>query len=291
MGENSTHQFSASEYQDLVGAVRDLVSMTVPAGGRCLVISRGDEELVRFEHQEAWHFPRGDDGGYAGFHPESGEQAIDHLRSLHDQGARYLIIPATSLWWLDFYSNFADYLAHNATTVCRDPSAHVYALRDRHGLQPASPDGVARPLGRLLSGILPAGASVAVVSSGDSRLLALDGCSAQHFPQGVGGTYISDLEGGTAAALAQLVELRDRGVKYLMVPSIAPSWLDTHSDFLEQVERTYACVAHRRHVGTLYALDGLQDEAPQSIRAPEAGADHLAAPSTSRLRRFLKKLR
>jgi glycosyltransferase involved in cell wall biosynthesis len=92
--------------------VHDTVAAAVPAGaGPIVVVSRGDEDLVRFDGHVGWHFPRSDEGGYAGYYPEDSDAAIRHLEDLRRLGARYLVVPASSSWWLDHYAGFRDYLA------------------------------------------------------------------------------------------------------------------------------------------------------------------------------------
>jgi hypothetical protein len=75
-----------------------------------LVASKGDEDLVRLEGYRGWHFPRDEWGSYAGHHPASSVEAIGHLRHLYEQGARYLVFPATAAWWLDHYRELAEIL-------------------------------------------------------------------------------------------------------------------------------------------------------------------------------------
>ena len=92
--------------------VQATVAAALPrGGGPIVVVSRGDEELVRFEGHVGWHFPRSDEGGYAGYYPEDSDAAIRHLEDLRRRGAHYFVVPASSSWWLDHYAGFRDYLA------------------------------------------------------------------------------------------------------------------------------------------------------------------------------------
>src|SRR5262245_51083889 len=97
-------------YQELVKDVRASVRACVPPGAVVLIASKGDEDLVRIDGLRAWHFPRDEWGSYAGHHPASSLEAIVHLRQLYAQGARYLVFPATSGWWLEHYRELADLL-------------------------------------------------------------------------------------------------------------------------------------------------------------------------------------
>ena len=102
---------SRRQYAGLVEDVRACIRTHVPPGAVVLVVSKGDEDLVRVEGYRGWHFPRDEWGSYAGHHPGSSAEAIGHLRHLYGLGARYLVIPASAAWWLDHYRELADVLA------------------------------------------------------------------------------------------------------------------------------------------------------------------------------------
>jgi GT2 family glycosyltransferase len=97
-------------YRSLVERVRAAVGEAVPAGASVLVVSRGDRDLVRLGDRAGGHFPQDAQGGYLGHHPRDSEQAIAHLEELRRGGAQYLVLPATSYWWLEHYAGFAEHL-------------------------------------------------------------------------------------------------------------------------------------------------------------------------------------
>ena len=72
--------------------------------GIVVVISKGDDALLEWAGRRGWHFPQDATGGYAGYYPANGRNAIVHLEVLRARGARYLVLPATSAWWLDLVS-------------------------------------------------------------------------------------------------------------------------------------------------------------------------------------------
>ena len=88
-----------------------------------------DDELIRIDGRHAWHYPRPDDGVYAGHYPADSAAAHTHLESLRTQGADYLAVPATGLWWLDHYADFAAPLDAHYPAVHRDDNAAIFALR------------------------------------------------------------------------------------------------------------------------------------------------------------------
>ena len=94
-------------YRRLVERIREAVVEEVPAEARVLVVSRGDRELVSLGELDAGHFPQDPEGRYLGHHPRDSGDAIAHLEALREGGAEYLVLPATSFWWLDHYAELA----------------------------------------------------------------------------------------------------------------------------------------------------------------------------------------
>jgi len=126
-----------SEARSLPAQIQQAVSSAVPAGRTVAVISKGDDELVTIQGRRAWHFPRSDDGTYAGYHPGSSEEAVEHLETLRSEGAAYLIIPAPSMWWLDHYTGFARHLFSTYRLVFYDlGSCVIFALHADRGFAP-----------------------------------------------------------------------------------------------------------------------------------------------------------
>ena len=121
--------------------IRQLVAAVVPRGSTVLVVSKGDEELVRLDGQRGWHFPQTQDGVYAGYHPAASEEAIAHLEELQRQGAGFLLLPSSSSWWLDYYDRFRTHLERSARLVLDSDSCRIYRLEDG---SPAGPQDRAR---------------------------------------------------------------------------------------------------------------------------------------------------
>jgi len=116
------------EYRALVNRVRENVSATVPADTKLLVISKGDEDLVRFTDRVAWHFPRNGANGYAGHYPADSAAAIRHLELLRAEGARFLVLPQTAFWWLNHYAELRKYLEAAGQPVCSNDDCLIYQL-------------------------------------------------------------------------------------------------------------------------------------------------------------------
>ena len=111
------------------GPIRRLVAAVVPAGYTVAVISRGDDALVRLPGRYGWHFPRTARGQYTGHHPADNAEALGYLHAIENQGVRYLVIPASTAWWLDRYEEFAECLEQDASVVGQSPWCTVYRLR------------------------------------------------------------------------------------------------------------------------------------------------------------------
>jgi len=103
-----------------IAQVRRVVRRVVPADATVLVVSRGDENLVKLRGCRMWHFPQTEDGVYAGHHPADSAEAIAHLESLRAKGAGYLLIPRPAFWWLEYYSQFKDHLERQYSPSVRD---------------------------------------------------------------------------------------------------------------------------------------------------------------------------
>jgi hypothetical protein len=117
------------KYQRLVGQLRQLVAQKVPAGARVLVISGGDDALLRLPARTGWHFPRTRDGSW-GANPGTSEEAIAHLEALRVQGGQYLLIPEPYAWWLEHYRDFKKHLDSRYQRIVNAPPGTLYRLTE-----------------------------------------------------------------------------------------------------------------------------------------------------------------
>lgn len=127
---SSNNPSVSTDYPALIQQVLHAVKRSVPANSVVSVISKGDNRLLQFEHSRAWHFPQTSQGVYAGHYPASDEDAIQHLENQRDQGAQYLVIPATYAWWLDHYKKLRDHLTDRYPCRYQDESCTIYHLND-----------------------------------------------------------------------------------------------------------------------------------------------------------------
>jgi GT2 family glycosyltransferase len=117
------------DYHALVDAVRQEVDARVPHHATVLVMSKGDETLVKLNGRAAWHFPALEDGAYAGYYPADSREALRQLVDLQARGAQYLVVPKTAEWWLEHYRRFGEYLEQQCRVIPSDMAAcRIYAL-------------------------------------------------------------------------------------------------------------------------------------------------------------------
>jgi hypothetical protein len=119
----------SATYNETINRIRDVVRAAIPRDATVLVVSKGDEELLKLDGRRGWHFPQDTDGGYAGHYPSDSAAAIEHLQVLIAKGAQYLLLPNTAFWWLEHYRGFEDHLERVHLRIWRDDRCALYILR------------------------------------------------------------------------------------------------------------------------------------------------------------------
>jgi hypothetical protein len=228
------------EYQLIISRVRQAVESVVPAGSTVLVASKGDQALLTFDQRTGWHFPRAIDGQYAGFHPADSHDAIARLDLQRGLGARYLVIPTTSAWWLDHYPELFVHVRANGRPLFEDASVAWIFNED--------PGQVTQQMVSLLEALLPANATVAVVTSKDSDLIARCPLPAFAF------RYTDDPVIDAGAAISDLRTIAKEGADFLVVPAASRDWLDAHPSLAEHIDGSYGLVTDQQHVCKIYDL-------------------------------------
>jgi GT2 family glycosyltransferase len=119
-------------YQRVTQRIREIVADTLPAGATVLIVSKGDEELLRLEGHRARHFPAADDGTWAGHHPSNSEEAVAALEAMRAAGGQFIVFPHTGMWWLDHYRGLSEHLEQRYRTVVREEDTCViFALNGK----------------------------------------------------------------------------------------------------------------------------------------------------------------
>jgi hypothetical protein len=118
------------DYDRTVETIREVVARVLPRNSTVAVISKGDDELLKLDGHRAWHFPRMDDGQYAGHYPADSAAAVAHLIEQRERGAEFLLIPRPSMWWIHHYPQFGDHLAEHFRQIgTGDASCTIFDLR------------------------------------------------------------------------------------------------------------------------------------------------------------------
>jgi hypothetical protein len=119
--------------------IRELARAHLPYDAVVLVATRGDPELLRLEGRSTRIFPADAFGRFAGT-PADGANLVEQLRSERDRGAQFLMIPATSLWWLEYFIELQSFLANEACRVADATTAdcHIFNLMVPGPAEPAT---------------------------------------------------------------------------------------------------------------------------------------------------------
>jgi GT2 family glycosyltransferase len=116
-------------YERMRRRIREVVAENLPPEAVVLVVSRGDDNLLELEPRRALHFPPSEEGGWAGYHPATAEDAVAQLEEMRTAGGQFLLLPSTGLWWLEHYGAFGEHLERNYPVVVRDEETCViYSL-------------------------------------------------------------------------------------------------------------------------------------------------------------------
>ena len=129
--QEAASEMGPEHYDRIVTDLRAAIARVVPAGGRVLVVSRGDDVFTRVEQRDACHFPCDDEGSWLGYHPASADWAIEHLEQQRERGAEFLAFPFTAFWWLETYRTFADHLDKHYAVAAEDQRRYlIYDVRE-----------------------------------------------------------------------------------------------------------------------------------------------------------------
>ncbi len=103
---------------------RELNEATTP-NALIIAATDGDPTVFYYAHRKGWHFLG--DGVYDG-NPLDSAQIIANLEKLRSRGATHLVFYAGTQWWLEYYREFAEHLATNATLVEQTREFTIYKL-------------------------------------------------------------------------------------------------------------------------------------------------------------------
>jgi hypothetical protein len=251
-------------YEEVSRRTHELVEELTPIGATVVVVSKGDDALVRFDGRAGWHFPRAANGQYAGYHPSDGAWAVEHVEALRAAGGAYFVLPATYLWWLDHYPELDRHLRTRYELVVReDDACRIYRLLEAPAVHPRAvpsllqgpkQEPIVHAMRALVCNLLPDDEVVLVASDGDDALLDL-GRSAWHFPHDHAGGHAPLGSHDGKNMVSQLRTLRREGIRYLLVPNSGFSTLARCPELSAYLGKCRT-IASRSRVCTLFELAG-----------------------------------
>jgi 4-amino-4-deoxy-L-arabinose transferase-like glycosyltransferase len=86
----------------------------------------GDPTAFYYGERKGWHFLQ--KGGIYDGDPADSESAISNLRELREKGANYLVFSSNTMWWLDLYPEFRDYVHANSALIAATSQFQIYRL-------------------------------------------------------------------------------------------------------------------------------------------------------------------
>lgn len=256
-------------YKGMVGRLRDLIHRRVPSGAIVAVVSKGDPDLVSLVGRQGWHFPQDSNGGYVGYHPRDSESAIEGLEELRSRGADFLVLPATSHWWLEHYADFATHIRRRYDTFADEADTGIiYALGDQSSRNvpdgyEESPDAereahhhalLTQQLSDLTAHLLLAEQAVSVVHPEGDAAHQIEGrvCMQLHVKKPSAALQRS---GSADHSVADLTSQRRQGAGSLVIPRNAFGWWEFSVEFRLHVQQEYRCITQQHHVCLIYDLN------------------------------------
>lgn len=242
------------DYRLMVERIQAVVRRILPLNSRFLVVSRGDDELLRIEGRAGEHFPQREDGVYAGYYPADGRDAISHLEEIcAKKEVHYLLFPAVAFWWLEHYPELKIHLESSCRKLFFElDTCLIFELKRTRKEAPllldaesSEPGREHAPVQRLVDALLPA----------QSPLVIMTVENALASGWGRRRVYSFDpTEDGDA--LKRLERLRDAGAMFLVVPQEAFRWLQGQAELKERLESQYPCLVRRSRICAIYSLGG-----------------------------------
>jgi len=114
-------------YESSAAQLRDAglkLNKITPSDALIVAADMGDPTIFYYSQRKGWHFLE-DDGIYQGT-PSDSQDAIVDLEKLRRRGATHVVFTRNTLWWLDYYPEFAQRLAQSATVMAASKEFKIY---------------------------------------------------------------------------------------------------------------------------------------------------------------------
>jgi hypothetical protein len=124
-------ELDEQQYQQLVREVRKAVDRTLPRDATVIVVSHGDDNLLKLDGRTGWHFPQDKSGAWGKNEISDSADAIAQVEALRARGGQFLLFPQTEFWWLDEnhgYKEFKQYLEKRCQLFYSDRHCKIYRL-------------------------------------------------------------------------------------------------------------------------------------------------------------------
>jgi hypothetical protein len=98
------------QFAEIMTKIRRAMRGVAPPDAKVLVCADGEDGYLQLDGRKTSHFPQSPEGTYVGNNVADSAGAIAQIERLRDKGAEFLLVPATSDWWLSYYPEFGAYL-------------------------------------------------------------------------------------------------------------------------------------------------------------------------------------
>src|SRR5438128_8943187 len=125
----SAFVYARDFYQPSAAPLRDaglVLKRITPEGALVVAADNGDPTVLYYAERKGWHFLE-KNGIYDG-EPRKNAQAVVDLEALRRRGASYLVLTSNTLWWLDYYEEFGQYVEKTSTLVEPTSEFRIYKL-------------------------------------------------------------------------------------------------------------------------------------------------------------------
>lgn len=102
------------------------IKQITPENALIAAADNGDPTAFYYGERKGWHLLQ-KDGIYYG-DPADSESAISNLRELREKGANYLVFSSNTMWWLDLYPEFKEYVHANSALIAATSQFQIYRL-------------------------------------------------------------------------------------------------------------------------------------------------------------------
>jgi GT2 family glycosyltransferase len=241
----STPDAPKDTYEKLVEDIVATLDRVLPPDANVLVVSKGDDRLLQVPGRRCSHFPQDEGGGYLGYYPKTGGDALQLLETAQVAGAEFFVLPATAMWWLDQYPELAERLGQTQPVVDRPDLCLVFGLADNM-------------LSDVVRSLLPENARLAVVAGRSGLGLR----NVMLFP--------NDLS--EDQAVKHVDRLTATGIQFLVVPRDAFGWLAAQPRLEEHLRTQHRFVTRQSHACEIYELVTTAESQDPEPARPEAAS-------------------